>query len=310
MTHRILILCLSITAALAAGCRDFATSADGKLKVVATTGMIADAAWEIGGDHVHVETLMGPGIDPHRYAPTAGDLSRLSAARVVFFNGLHLEGKMTDVLEKPRAGQTAVGIADRLDPAKLRKADGADGPHDPHVWMDPMLWADCVRAVGEALKEADPAHAAEYDARTAQYQAKLAKLHEDNLKLVSAIPKAKRILVTSHDAFEYFGAAYGFEVRGLQGVSTVSETSTKDVTEMAEFLGSKRVPAVFTETSVPPKGLEAVLDSVRMKYGHTVKLIGGDDALYSDALGAPGTTGETYVGMIRHNMTVIVNGLK
>jgi manganese/zinc/iron transport system substrate-binding protein len=253
---------------------------------------------------------MGPGIDPHRYAPTAGDLSRLSQARVIFFNGLHLEGKMADVLAKPRPGQMAVGVADRLDPTKLRKAEGADGPHDPHVWMDPTLWADCVRAVADGLKEADPAHAADYDRRAGNYIEKLHQIHQENLTAAATVPPARRTLVTSHDAFEYFGAAYGFKVRGLQGVSTAAETSTKDVAELAEYLGSNRVPAVFGETSVPSKGLEAVLDSVRKRYGHSVRLVGGDDALYSDALGPPGSPGATYIGMLRHNLSVVVNALK
>lgn len=313
MTTRILTPIAAVLAAgvafVGTGCREEGP-ADGKLRVVATTSIIADAVSHIGGDHVRLETLMGPGVDPHRYSPTAGDLSKLATARVVFFNGLHLEGKMTDVLDKPRPNQTAIAVTDRLDPARLRRADSADGPHDPHVWMDPTLWVECVGRVADGLKAADPAHAADYDRRAGDYAAELRALHAENLKAVAGVPPGRRILVTSHDAFEYFGAAYGFQVRGLQGVSTAAETGTRDVTELAEFLGSHRVPAVFCETSVPPKGLEAVLGSVRSKYDHTVALVGGEHALYSDALGPAGSPGETYVGMIRHNMTVIVTALK
>jgi manganese/zinc/iron transport system substrate-binding protein len=292
------------------GCRDAETAEAGKLRVVATTSIIADAVREVGGQHVQVDALMGPGIDPHRYAPTAGDLFRLGSARIIFYNGLHLEGKMSDVLAKPRPGQTAVGVADKLNPVKLRRCDDSESLYDPHVWMNPILWAECVRIISEELKRVDPAHAADYDLRAADYIARLHQLHEENKQAAAIVPPAQRILVTSHDAFEYFGAAYGFQVRGLQGVSTAAETSTKDVTALAEFLGTHKVAAVFTETSVPPKGLEAVLDAVRMRYGHTVKLLGGNESLYSDALGPPGSPGETYIGMMRHNMTVVVKALR
>ncbi|MGL6097451.1 MAG: metal ABC transporter solute-binding protein, Zn/Mn family [Fimbriiglobus sp.] len=284
-----------------------ARTANDPLPVVATTGMIADAVKQVGGPRVSVECLMGPGVDPHRFQPSAGDLGKLGRAKLVFYNGLHLEGKMTDVLEgaSGRHGK-AVAVTARLDPAKdLRTADGADGAHDPHVWFDVSLWAKCVAVVRDELAAADPAHAAEYTANGNAYIAELEKLHAEVKAKAEGLPKDRRVLVTSHDAFGYFGAAYGFEVHGLQGVSTAAETTTRDVQQLAELLKSKKVPAVFGETSVPPKGLQAVLDSV----GHAVKLIGGPDALYSDALGEPGTPGETYTGMVRHNVAVIVGAL-
>lgn len=280
-----------------------------KVRVVATTGMIADAVKRIGGNHVSVECLMGPGIDPHRYTPTPQDMGALSNAKVIFFNGLHLEGKMTDVLEHGR-GAKAIAVTRYLDAKQLRTGEGADGSHDPHVWFDVKLWMKCVEAVRDGLVETDPTHAAEYKTNADAYLKELAALDAEVREKANTIPKDRRVLVTSHDAFGYFAAAYGFEVRGLQGVSTAAETTTKDVAELAQFLGTRKIPAVFGETSVPPKGLQAVLDAVKSKYTFDVKLIGGDDALYSDALGEPGTPGETYTGMVRHNITVIAKALQ
>jgi manganese/zinc/iron transport system substrate-binding protein len=284
--------------------------ADGRLAVLATTSIIADAVKQVGGDRVRVECLMGPGVDPHRYQPSAGDVAKIAGAKVVFFHGLHLEGKMTDVLARRQPGQRRLAVAERIDPAKLRKADAEELTHDPHVWFDPALWAVCVGAIAGELAEADPDHAAEYRQRADAHLAAIRAADDDLRKLAESLPPARRILVTSHDAFGYFGAAYGFQVHGLQGVSTQAESGTKDVAALAAFLGTNRVPAVFAETSVPPKGLQAVLDAVRSEYRHEVRLIGGDDALLSDALGEPGTPGDTYLGMIRHNMTTIVTALR
>lgn len=302
MKHVALLgLCLG-----AVGCH--AEPETSKVRVVATTGMIADAVKRVGGDRVSVTCLMGPGVDPHRYTPTPGDLAALSRAKVVFFNGLHLEGKMTDVLEHGR-GPKAIAVTRNLGPKQLRTGEGADGSHDPHVWFDVKLWTACVEAVRDGMCETDPGHAPEYTANAEAYLKELAALDAEVRSKADAIPKDRRVLVTSHDAFGYFAAAYGFEVRGLQGVSTAAETTTKDVTDLAQFLGTRKVPAVFGETSVPPKGLQAVLDAVKAKYHFDVKLVGGDDALYSDALGEPGTPGDTYTGMVRHNIGVIASAL-
>lgn len=292
------------------GCTSQLDPADGKLPVVCTTSLIADAVQRIGGEHVRVECLMGPGVDPHRYTASPGDIQKLTRAKIVFHHGLHLEGKMGDVLEQPRAGQKSVVITAALDEKKLRAGDGGDGPHDPHVWFDPRLWADCLPLIATALQEADPDHKADYEKATADYRAEMLKVDRELEDLANTIPANRRKLVTSHDAFGYFGDRYGFEVHGLQGVSTVSEPSTKDVSDLAKFLADNRVPAVFGETSVPSKGLKAVLDATEYQYAHKVRLVGGETSLYSDALGDPGTPGETYLGMIRHNMTVIVTALK
>jgi manganese/zinc/iron transport system substrate-binding protein len=204
-----------------------------------------------------------------------------------------------------------VPVSAGLDPAKdLRHGDGADGTHDPHVWFDVRLWMKCVSAIQTSLEVMDPLHAPEYKANAEAYLKELAALDAEVREKANTIPKDRRVLVTSHDAFGYFAAAYGFEVRGLQGVSTAAETTTKDVAELAQFLGTRKIPAVFGETSVPPKGLQAVLDAVKSKYNFDVKLIGGDDALYSDALGEPGTPGDTYTGMVRHNIDVIAKALQ
>lgn len=281
------------------------------VRVVCTTTMIADMAKRVGGDRVTVDTLMGPGIDPHRHLPTAEDRRKIEGAHLVFFNGLHLEGKMTDTFEKSRGRIRGYAITDGIDKTLLRHADVDGGEHDPHVWFDVLLWAKCVGTVKDALTALDPAGKDNYEKNAVAYLKELEALdREIRAELEKVSPKESRVLVTSHDAFGYFGRAYGFEVKGLQGVSTASESGTKDVKELVDFLGKNKIPAVFTETSVPEAGLKTVLDACKRDHGHTVKLVGGEDALYSDALGEPGTPGETYAGMIRHNVKVIVGALK
>jgi len=280
------------------------------VRVVCTTTIVADAVGRVGGDRVTVQTLMGPGVDPHRYLPSAGDRGRLEAAHLVFFNGLHLEGKMTDTFEKSRGRIRGFPVARDIPVASLRPAEpGSETQFDPHVWFDVKLWASAVGCVRDELAALDPAGAETYRANAAAYLAELAALDAEVRTIADRLPKARRVLVTSHDAFGYFGRAYGFEVRGLQGVSTASETGTPDRQQLADFLGRNKIPAVFTETSVPSEGLRAVLDTCRKDWKHEVRLVGGDDALYSDALGEPGTPGGTYAGMIRHNIVVIVDAL-
>ncbi len=279
------------------------------VKVVCTTTIVTDLVKRVGGDRVNVDVLMGPGVDPHRYIPTAGDRAKLEGAHLVFFNGLHLEGKMTDTFEKSRRRFRAFAVTRDLPHDQLRAADTDGGEHDPHVWFDVKLWAGTIGPVQAELSKLDPDGAAGYAANAEAYRKELTALDGEVRAAVGKLPKERRVLVTGHDAFGYFGRAYDIDVRGLQGVSTASEVGTKDLDQLADFLGSNRIPAVFTETSIEDKGLRAVLDATRAKYGHTVRLIGGDDALYSDALGAPGTPGATYTGMVRHNVTVIVDAL-
>ena len=298
--------CLLLLSLLGAGC----SSAPPPPTIVTTTSMIADATKRIAGSHWHVECLMGPGVDPHKYQPSAGDLSRLSGAKLILFNGLHLEGKMVDVLEKPAKGRKAVAVTRDLKESDLRASEpGMETIHDPHIWFDVRLWKKCVDTILEELCVLDPAHADEFRANAAAYQKELDELHKEVLAKAAKIPADKRILVTSHDAFGYFAAAYGLEVHGLQGVSTATESGTQDVEALAKIIGEKKVPAVFTETSVPSKGLEKVLSTVKERYKFDVRLIGDDDALYSDALGEKDSSGATYIGMVRHNIDVIVKAL-
>jgi manganese/zinc/iron transport system substrate-binding protein len=204
-----------------------------------------------------------------------------------------------------------VAVTAKLDPARdLRRGeDGGDGPHDPHVWFDVAIWAKCIDPVRDALIEFDPANADDYRRNADAYRQTLSDLDRDVRAKVATLPAERRILVTSHDAFHYFAAAYGFEVKGLQGISTASEVGVDDRRALAEYLIKKRVPAVFGETSVPTKGLQSVLDSVAAASGRRVRLVGGDDALYSDSLGEAGTPAATYVGMVLHNVEVIVKAL-
>ena len=279
------------------------------VRVTCTTTIVADVATRVGGDRVQVETLMSAGVDPHKYISGSGDRKKLDHAHVVFFNGLHLEGKMADLFEKNRDRWRARAVAGTIPHDKLRTAEVDGGEHDPHVWFDVALWKSSVEVVRDALCEVDPAGAEAYKANAAAYLKELDDLDREVRAKVDAIPKEKRVLVTSHDAFGYFGRAYGFEVIGLEGVSTASELGTPRRNELATLIGTRRIPAVFTETSVPPVGLQGVLDDVRAKYKHEVKLVGGENALYSDALGEPGTPGATYPGMVRHNVGVIVSAL-
>ena len=278
--------------------------------IVTTTSLIADATKRIAGPHWKVECLMGPGVDPHKYQPSASDLGKLSSAKLILFNGLHLEGKMVDVLEKPAKGRKAVAVTRSIPETDLHQSEpGSETIHDPHIWFDVRLWKKCVEVIRDELCELDPAHADEFRSNAEAYLRELDELHKEVLAKAAKLPAGKRILVTSHDAFGYFAAAYGFEVHGLQGVSTASESGTQDVQTLAKLIGEKKVPALFTETSVPSKGLEKVIATVRETYKSDVRLIAGDDALYSDALGESGSTGATYIGMVRHNIDVIVKAL-
>lgn len=281
-----------------------------RARVVASTTMIADLARQIGGSHVEVSQLMQAGVDPHGYRASSGDVQKMQQADLVLYNGLHLEGKMSDVFEQMSRRVRTVAITRNLDPARdLRPAeDGYEGTHDPHVWFDVRLWmkaADCVR---DALSELDPAHAEDYAANNAKYQKVLADLDVEVREKVKQLPESRRKLVTAHDAFYYFGAAYGFEVRGLQGISTNAEPSTRDVQDLARYLSENKVPAIFGETSVATRGIEAVQQAARKGWNHQVKLAEG--TLYSDALDEVGKPAGTYVGMIRHNVDTIIANLK
>lgn len=298
---------------LALGCSSLggegggADLANRKIRAVTTVGMITDIVQVVGGDRVQVDGLMGPGVDPHLYKTSAGDTVRMAKADVIFYNGLHLEGKMSEVFEQMSARVKTVAVTDRLDREKeVRPAPpGFEGSHDPHVWFDVRLWMKAVECVRDTLIELDPTHADVYQANAKAYLAEMAKLHEYVQAQAQRVPANQRVLITAHDAFYYFGHAYGFEVRGLQGVSTASEAGTADVQQLAQFIAERRLPAIFVESSVSPKTIEAVRAAVRAR-GHDVR-IGGE--LYSDAMGNPGTPDGTYLGMVRHNIDTIVAAL-
>ena len=278
---------------------------EGRLHVVTTVGMIADVARNVGGEHVRVVGLMGPGVDPHLYKASEGDVRRLFRADVVLYGGLHLEARMGEVLEE-MGGRTRVrAVTDAIPRDQLLAPPEFQGAHDPHVWFDVRLWAYTVDVVAQTLAAEDPAHAGEYYANAQRYQSQLAELDQYVRVQAALVPEERRVLITAHDAFNYFGRAYGFQVRGLQGISTASEAGTADVQALAEFIATRRIPAVFVESSIPRRTIEAVQEAVRAR-GFEVQ-IGG--SLYSDAMGTPGTLAGTYQGMVRHNIDTIVGAL-
>lgn len=281
---------------------------DGKLNITATTGMIADVVAEVGGEHVQVSGLMGPGVDPHLYKASQGDVKKLDDADLIFYNGLHLEGKMGEIFERLEKSKPVVAISSRLEEAQLMMDPAAtDGAvHDPHIWFDVKLWMSAVEVIRDTLVEKDPDHAAAYEQNAAAYLVKLEELDSYAREQIALIPEKSRILVTAHDAFGYFGRAYGLEVTGLQGMNTMSEYGSKDVSELRDFLVENGIKAVFIESSVSSKSIESVIEGAK-KLGHEVK-IGGE--LFSDAMGDAGTEEGTYLGMVRHNVDTIVSSLK
>ncbi len=285
-----------------------ALAAPGKpLRVTATTGMVADLVQSVGGDRVAVSLLMGPGVDPHLYKATASDVSKIRRADVVFYTGLHLEGKMQDLFLQMAKGKKKVfAVTEDLPHARLLSPPEFAGSHDPHVWFDVPLWTLCADSVARRLAEADPANKDAYAANAEALRKKHAALHDWALKKAAELSPEKRILVTSHDAYNYFGKAYGFQVVGLQGISTVTEAGLADVTKLIDFIKEKKLKAVFVESSVPHATIERISRDAGVK-------IGGE--LFSDAMGAPGQMENgydlgTYEGMIKHNLTTIVEALK
>lgn len=302
---------LFLLALLMAACRPATNGpvgvvTDRPIRVVATTSLVADLVRQIGGDRVEVEALMGPGVDPHLYQASEGDVSRMSDADLVVYNGLHLEGRMGDLFEgMAQTGRRTLAVADVLPADSLIHSAQFASSHDPHIWNSPPLWQMAAAAVADGLREIDPAHAADYDARLANYAAELDSLDGWVRAELAHIPPATRVLVTAHDAFGYFGRAFGVEVEGLQGLSTAAEAGTADVQRLAELIATRRIPAIFVESSVSPRSIEAVQAAVRDR-GFDVQ-IGG--SLYSDALGGPGSGAETYTGMMRANVRTIIDAL-
>lgn len=281
------------------------TQDPGKLQVVTTIGQIADAAKIIGGDLIQVTPLMGPGVDPHLYVASEGDVTTLQNADVIFYNGLFLEAQMDDILEQISEYKTVVPVAESIPADRLLASPIYPDEHDPHVWFDVQLWQYAVGAVRDTLMAADPDNAATFEANATAYLAELDSLDAYVRSQAERLSAEERVLITAHDAFNYFGRAYGFEVMGLQGISTQSEASTSDVQELASIIVERQVPAVFIESSVPVRTVEALQEAVRAQ-GHEVA-IGGQ--LFSDAMGDPSKAEGTYLGMVRHNIDTIVGAL-
>ncbi len=275
-----------------------------RLMIVTTTGMIADAVKNVTGDAADVISLMGAGVDPHLYKATQGDLQKLTDADIIFYNGLHLEGKMAEVLEKLGRTKTVIPVTQSIPEDELRLI--TEGIHDPHIWFDVKLWKNAVTAVEKTLLEVDSAKQQIYQANAARYLMQLDSLDKAVAAQIQAIPETQRVLITAHDAFGYFGDAYAMEVRGLQGISTVSEFGLKDVTALVDFIISRKIKAIFVETSVSEKSINAVIEGCKNK-GWQVN-IGG--SLYSDAMGEANTPEGTYIGMVSKNVSTIVSALQ
>ncbi len=300
-----------IFALLLAGCganegTDKTADPNALLNIVTTTGQVADMVANVGGDRVQVRALMGPGIDPHLYKASARDVERLRSADIIFYNGLHLEAKMGEVIEQLGRNKPVLAVGEAVDPARLISPDAFQRSHDPHIWFDVELWSQAIPAVVAILSEKDPAHADGYRERGAEYTAQLAELNVYVTQQLETIPPQQRVMITAHDAFNYLGRAYGLEVRGLQGISTATEAGTRDVQELAAHIAELKIPAIFIESSVSPRAVNAVKEAVKSRGFEVV--IGGE--IFSDALGDKDTPAGTYIGMVRYNVDTITAALR
>lgn len=301
-----------LAAALAAGCGDEeeggsgeALAEDQPIQATVTTNIVGDLVEQVGGDDVEVEALMGPGVDPHLYNASQGDVAALQDADVVFYNGLFLEGQMQDILVQVAQDSPTVQVTRNAPEEELLESEDYEDQFDPHLWFDLGLWQTTVDPVVEQLSELRPDAAEGFEQRGEEYRQELEELDAFVEEQIASIPEDQRVLVTSHDAFQYFGEAYDMEVDGLQGVSTDAEVGSGDVQEMADFLAEREIGAIYSETSVPPRGIESVQAATQDR-GWDVE-IGGE--LYGDALGEPGTEEGTLVGATRHNVEIIQEGL-
>lgn len=288
-------------------CKESNDSASGKIKVVTTTTIISDLVRNIGGEEVHVMSLMGPGIDPHLYKASEGDVHKLSSADIIFYNGLHLEGKMVDVFEKmERQNKTIANLGRAIDPSKLIESANFGGNYDPHIWFSVSLFMDLAREAARVLIEYQPESQTYFESNLEDYLLELEKLDADLRTLVESLPVEKRRLVTAHDAFSYFGQEYDFEVVGLQGISTATEAGVQDVRTLTKYIVDHQIKSIFIESSVPTRTIEALRQAV-LAQNHQVE-IGG--TLYSDALGDENSDEDTYIGMFLYNMKTITAGLE
>jgi manganese/zinc/iron transport system substrate-binding protein len=291
----------ALTLMAAAGC----AAAQERLSIVATTGMIADAVTNVGGDLVEVQALMGPGVDPHAYRQTRSDIVALANADLVLWNGLYLEAQMEEFLLELGEGSPVVAVAEAIPDNFLLRSEDYEGRADPHVWMNPNLWSRVVVTIRDALIEVHPDGAETYTANAEAYLAQLDKLALYAGEVLATVPTESRVVLSAHDAFNYFGNAYGYEVVGIQGISTESEAGLQRIGELVDMLVERRIGAVFVETSVADRNIRALIEGAAAQ-GHEV-VIGGE--LFSDAMGEPGTYEGTYIGMIDHNATIIATAL-
>lgn len=276
-----------------------------RLTVVATTGMIADAARQVGGDLVDVTALMGPGIDPHAYRQTRSDIVATAQADLVLWNGLYLEAQLEEFLQELGETRPVVALAEAIPQTQLIGSEDYEGRFDPHVWMNPNLWSRVVLAARDAMIALAPDQTDAFTANAATHLAEISNLAIYSQTVLASIPAESRVLITAHDAFNYFGAAYGFEVVGIQGISTESEAGLSRIAELVEMLVARDIRAVFVESSVSDRNIRALIEGAAAR-GHAV-VIGGE--LFSDAMGAPGSYEGTYLGMIDHNVTTIARAL-
>lgn len=281
------------------------SQSDGPIRAVITTGMIADVVANVGGEHVEVIQLMGPGVDPHLYKATESDVTKLSNAGIIFYNGLHLEARMTDIFEQMSRSRPAIAVGEAVPPEQRLKDPAYENQPDPHIWMDVKLWMKVTEKIRDELINLDPNHESAYRENTKAYLQELTELEAYVQEQVKRVPAGQRVLVTAHDAFHYFGVGYDFEVFAPQGISTASEAGVEDIRQTISVVVEREIPAIFVESSVPRDVVEAIVEGARDR-DHEIR-IGGE--LFSDAMGEAGTPEGTYVGMIRHNIDTIVSEL-
>jgi manganese/zinc/iron transport system substrate-binding protein len=305
--------CLAL--GLASGCTRSTPKERSGLNVVCTTGMVSDMVKSVGGTHVNVVGLMGPGVDPHLYTAVPADIERLSAADMIFYNGLHLEGRMADMFERLAKRKPTIAVTASLvkaeDP-RLRKPPEFEGYYDPHVWHNPKLWAECVKHVADALIEADPSHRDEYIRNRDDYLKQLDEADRYCRDQLATVPEEQRVLMTAHDAFNYFCHEYGLTSMPLKGVSTEDEVSIERMDEVVDYLVKHKIKAAFVESATPAKLVQSIVDGCKQN-GHEVRLGPGDGktfVLYADALGPKGSSADTYLGMIKANVDTIVSALR
>ena len=290
---------------LFAGCKVRTEEENKTIKIACSTSIIRDCIQIIVGDSIEVKSLMGPGIDPHGYNPRPSDISLLNNATVVIYNGLHLEGKMVELFEELGKRKTVLSVASGISKKDLILTDASAGTVDPHIWFDTRIWFDGLEEVVNDLCAKYPAHEATFRKNFESFRMRISELNGSLKERLAAIPSERRVLITSHDAFHYFGRSFGIEVKALQGISTTQEPGVRDVVNLVNFIVDHQIKALFVEHSVSPKAINTVIESCA-KRGHPVK-IGG--TLYSDALGDANSAGATYSSMLQHNVSAIIKGL-